>query len=263
MSKIITIANQKGGVGKTTTAVNLSACLAEMGKKVLLIDIDPQGNACSGLGLDVDEERLSIYELLIGDAKIDDVILNTKLANLDLIPVNIHLIGAQIELVNEDEREIKLKNVLKDIKENYEFIIIDSPPNLGLLTLNGLVASDSVLIPLQCEYYALEGLAKLLQTIQMVQKSLNQNLEIEGVLLTMFDSRTILSNQVMEEATSYFKNKVYKTIIPRNIKLGEAPSHGLPISMYDKNSIGSKSYQNLAQEIINGDNLIEGVEKAS
>ena len=261
MSKIITIANQKGGVGKTTTAVNVSACLAENNKKTLLIDIDPQGNACSGLGIDVNDNQKGVYEILLDNEPIEDVIINTDINNLDIIPVSINLTGAQIELVNEENRELRLKNAIDKIKDNYDYIIIDSPPNLGLLTLNGLVSADSVLIPLQCEYYALEGLAKLLKTIQMVQESLNPSLQIEGVLLTMFDSRTILSNQVMEEATAYFKNKVYKTIIPRNIKLGEAPSHGIPISSYDKHSIGSKSYINLAKELIS--NNSENIRKAT
>ena len=263
MSKIISLANQKGGVGKTTTAVNLASCLAESNNKVLLIDIDPQGNACSGIGLSINDDTKGIYEILIKDSNIKDVIMETQWNNLHIIPVNIHLTGAQIELVSVENREFILKEAIQEIKNDYDFIIVDCPPNLGLLTLNALVAADSVLIPLQCEYYALEGLAKLLQTIQMVQENLNPELSIEGVLLTMYDSRTILSNQVMEEATGYFKDKVYKTIIPRNIKLGEAPSHGLPISVYDKSSIGAKSYRNLANEIINNNSHLQGESIAS
>ncbi len=249
-AKIITVANQKGGVGKTTTAVNLAASIGEEGKKVLLVDIDPQGNACSGLGIDKENTDKSIYEVIIFKEDINPVIKETQFKNLSVVPVNVNLAGAQIELVETDDRETRLKNALKPIVDNYDFIIIDCPPSLGILTINGLVAGDTVLIPLQCEYYALEGLAQLLRTISMIQKSLNKDLQIEGVLLTMYDTRTNLSNQVVEEATAYFKEKVYKTIIPRNVKLGEAPSYGKPITDYDSSSVGAKSYKKLAKELL-------------
>lgn len=249
MGKIIAIANQKGGVAKTTTAVNLSSALILEGKKVLLIDMDAQGNACSGIGLNKETEDKSIYEVLIEGLALKDAIKQTE-SKIDVIPVNVHLAGASVQLLEEEDRELRLKKAVAQIKDDYDFIIVDCPPSLDIMTLNALVASDSVLIPLQCEYYALEGLAQLLKTISLVQKRLNPALYIEGVLLTMFDSRTNLSTQVMEEAVSYFKDKVYKTIIPRNIKLSEAPSYGQPVTAYEPSSIGSKSYKKLAKEVV-------------
>ncbi|OHD10307.1 MAG: sporulation initiation inhibitor Soj, partial [Spirochaetes bacterium GWB1_36_13] len=240
MGKVIAIANQKGGVGKTTTAVNLSAALALEGKKVLIVDLDAQGNTCSGLGVNKENEDKSIYEVLIENLPIEKTIQEIQ-KNLYLVPVNMNLAGGQVEILDLEDRETRLKKALEKIKNNYDFMIIDCPPSLDIMTLNALVAADSVMIPLQCEFYALEGLAQLLKTISLVQKRLNPALAIEGVLLTMYDSRTNLSTMVMEEATSYFKEKVYKTIIPRNIKLSEAPSYGQPICTYEPNSIGAKS----------------------
>ncbi|MGB9812592.1 MAG: ParA family protein [Thermovenabulum sp.] len=250
MSKIIAIANQKGGVGKTTTAVNLSSCIAYLGKKVLLIDIDPQGNSTSGLGIEKEKIKESVYNLLINDETIEKNVIETKYKNLYIVPSNIQLAGAEIELVMMENREYLLKKSLESVREKYNFIIIDCPPSLGLLTINALTAADSVLIPIQCEYYALEGLSQLMNTIKLVQRSLNKNLEIEGVLLTMFDARTNLSIQVVEEVKKYFKNKVYKTIIPRNVRLSEAPSHGKPIIAYDPKSKGSEVYMELAKEVL-------------
>ncbi len=250
MGKIIAIANQKGGVGKTTTSINLSSALVKLGKKVLLVDIDAQGNSCSGLGINKETEENSIYEVLIDKINIKEIVKNVD-NELFILPVNVNLAGAQVELLEMEDRDLRLKNSLEEIREDYDYIIIDCPPSLGIMTLNALVAANSVLIPLQCEYYALEGLAQLLKTISLLQKRLNSNLFIEGVLLTMYDSRTNLSNQVMEEATSYFKDKVYKTIIPRNVKLSEAPSYGQPINVYEPTSVGAKSYMKLAEEVIN------------
>jgi chromosome partitioning protein len=250
MGRIIAIANQKGGVGKTTTAINLSSCLAIAEKKVLLIDVDPQANATSGLGLSLKENDISIYELLLENIKSGEVISETHVPFLDIIPSNIRLVGSEIELINEDNRENKLKTKLGNIQDYYEYIFIDCPPSLGLLTINALTAADTVLIPIQCEYYALEGLSQLLNTIHLVQKNLNKNLAIEGVLLTMFDNRLNLSQQVAEEVREYFKDKVYDTIIKRNVRLGEAPSFGKPIIMYDAVSVGSQNYISLAEEII-------------
>lgn len=249
MAKVISIANQKGGVGKTTTAVNLSACLAQKGKKILLIDIDPQGNATSGLGIVAEKEK-SIYNVLVESIDIKDTIKNTMLKKLDVCPANINLAGAEIELVSMISRESRLKNAIEDIKNNYDYIFIDCPPSLGLITLNAFTASDSVLVPIQCEYYALEGLGQLMNTIKIVQKHLNENLKIEGVILTMFDARTNLSNDVAQEVEKYFENKVFQTIIPRNIRLSEAPSHGLPITLYDTESKGADTYRKLAKEFI-------------
>ena len=250
MSRTIAIANQKGGVGKTTTSVNLSACLAQLGKKILLIDADPQGNATSGVGISKGEVQHCIYDILIDDVEPKDVILSTKVENLDVIPATISLAGAEIELVSTISREVRLKHALQSVEEDYDYIIIDCPPSLGLLTLNAFTASDSVIIPVQCEYYALEGLSQLLSTIRLVQKHLNKNLVIDGVLLTMLDARTNLGIQVIEEVKKYFQDKVYKTIIPRNIRLSEAPSHGEPIIVYDPRSRGAEVYLELAKEVL-------------
>ncbi len=251
MGKVITIANQKGGVGKTTTAINLSAYLAQQGKKVLVVDIDAQGNTCSGFGIDKDNEEDSIYEVLMNGISVDSIIQPTKYDNLFIVPVNIHLAGAQVELSEQENREGRLKEAVTPLKPDYDYIFIDCPPSLDIMTVNGLVAADSVLIPLQCEFFAMEGLAQLINTINLIKKGLNPDLQIEGVLLTMYDNRTNLSNQVKEEAEEYFKEKVYKTIIPRNVKLAEAPSHGEPISVHDPNCVGAKGYKKLAMELLN------------
>ena len=250
MGRTIAIANQKGGVGKTTTSVNLSACLAYLGKKTLLIDIDPQGNASSGVGINKRAIEGCIYDVLIDDESMKDYIHETKVENLSIVPATMSLAGAEIELVSAISREIRLKRALDEIKNDYDFIIIDCPPSLGLLTINALTASDGVLIPVQCEYYALEGLSQLLSTVRLVQKHLNKDLVIEGVLLTMLDARTNLGLQVIEEVKKYFRDKVYKTIIPRNVRLSEAPSHGKPIILYDARSRGSDTYLELAREAI-------------
>lgn len=250
LSKVIAIANQKGGVGKTTTNVNLSACLAIAGKKVLTIDIDPQGNTSSGLGIDKKTVKKSIYDVLINDTPIDEAIIQTKVRNLSIIPSNIQLAGAEIEMVSMISREQILKRSMAPIRDLYDFILIDCPPSLGLITINALTASDKVLVPIQCEYYALEGLSQLMNTVKLVKKHLNTFLEVEGVVLTMFDGRTNLSLQVVDEVKKYFRNKVYKTIIPRNVKLGEAPSHGLPIILYDPKCSGAEAYTDLAEEVM-------------
>jgi chromosome partitioning protein len=250
MSKTIAIANQKGGVGKTTTAINLSASLASTGKRILLIDIDPQGNATNGFGFEQNKLEETTYEVLIGKEEIEEAILQTEIPNLSLLPANINLVGAEIELVNFVGREKILKQRIAPIKNQYDFIIIDCPPSLGLLTVNALTCADSVLIPVQCEYYALEGLSKLLNTIHMVRKALNPELGIEGVLLTMFDSRLRLSNQVAAEIWKLFGDKAFKTVINRNVRLSEAPSHGKPIILYDPSSVGCKNYLDLAKEIL-------------
>ncbi|MDI6734581.1 MAG: AAA family ATPase [bacterium] len=265
MGRIITIANQKGGVGKTTTAVNVAACLAMLGQDCLLVDMDPQGNSTSGLGFDKHKCEPNIYEVLIGKAPIDRAIQKTEMEHLDLIPSNVTLTGAEIELVNIEERELQLKNVLTSIKDNYKYIFIDTPPSLGLLTLNSLVAAETVLIPIQCEYYALEGLGQLLGTITLVQGKINPDLKVEGILLTMFDARTNLSQQITAEIKKCFKDKVYQTIIPCNVRLSEAPSFGKPIILYDINSTGAESYISLAREIINRDGglVIEEVVKTN
>ena len=249
MAKVISIANQKGGVGKTTTAVNLSACVAQKGKKVLLIDIDPQGNATSGLGVKAEADK-SIYNVLVEDLDMKDTIKQTMIKKLFVCPANINLAGAEIELVSMVSRENRLKDAIEEIRDDYDYIFIDCPPSLGLITLNSFTASDSVLVPIQCEYYALEGLGQLINTIKLVQKHLNKDLEIEGVILTMFDSRTNLSTEVASEVEKYFGNKVFQTVIPRNIRLSEAPSHGVPISIYDPNSKGAEKYKKLAKELI-------------
>ncbi len=259
LGKIISIANQKGGVGKTTTSVNLSTLLAKRGKKVLLIDADPQGNATSGVGMDKNVE-LSVYDMLISDeVESKDIIQKTEIKNLYICPSNINLAGAEVELVSMMSREYRMKEKLEQIKSDFDYIIIDCPPSLGLITLNSFTASNSVLIPVQCEYYALEGLGQLINTINLVKKHLNTELEIEGALLTMYDIRTNLSNQVVKEVNKYFENKVYKTVIPRNVKLSEAPSYGMPISIYDPRSKGAKSYDKLVKEFLkNNENNSKG-----
>ncbi len=250
MGKIIAITNQKGGVGKTTTAINLSSCIAIAEKKVLLVDIDPQANATSGIGVKLDDETICSYEAILRDAEIEDAIMRTSVPHLNLLPSHIRLVGAELELVEVPHREHRLAEQLIKIKDQYDYIFIDCPPSLGLLTLNALSASDSVLIPIQCEYYALEGLSQLLNTIHLVQKNLNRNLSIEGVLLTMYDNRLNLCNQVAQEVREYFNEKVYKTVISRNVRLGEAPSFGKPIIMYDAVCIGTQNYISLAEEVI-------------
>jgi chromosome partitioning protein len=250
MGRIICIANQKGGVGKTTTAINLSSCIAVAEHETLLIDVDPQANATSGLGVNIKNVEKSIYEVLISGVDINEVVMDTKMPFLDILPSHIRLVGAEVEMVNMEGREKIFSEALKKLKKEYQFTFIDCPPSLGLLTLNALTASDTVLIPIQCEYYALEGLSQLLNTIRLVQKHLNKNLAIEGVLLTMYDGRLNLSNQVAEEVRKYFKDKVFQTIIRRNVRLGEAPSFGKPIILYDAVSTGSEDYMSLAEEIL-------------
>ncbi|OBZ10328.1 MULTISPECIES: ParA family protein [Bacillales] len=250
MSKIIAIANQKGGVGKTTTSVNLAACLASLGKKVLLVDIDPQGNTTSGLGINKGDVTNCIYDVLINDVHPKDAMFETRVPGLKIIPATIQLAGAEIELVPTISRELRLKKSLHLVKDDFDYVLIDCPPSLGILTINSLTAADSVLIPIQCEYYALEGLSQLLNTVRLVQKHLNTSLQIEGVLLTMLDARTNLGIQVIEEVKKYFQQKVYQTIIPRNVRLSEAPSHGQAIITYDPRSKGAEVYLELAKEVI-------------
>lgn len=250
MGRIIAIANQKGGVGKTTTAINLSSCLAEAGQKVLAVDFDPQGNATSGLGLEKEQIENTVYELLMGDCKISQCLIKDVQENLDVLPSNVNLAGAEIELLEIDDKEKILKKCLSKIAKNYDFIIIDCPPSLSLLTLNALTAANTVLVPIQCEYYALEGLNQVLKTVGLVQKKLNPKLEMEGVVFTMYDARTNLSLEVVESVKNNLNQNIYKTIIPRNVRLAEAPSHGMPINFYDSRSTGAESYRLLAAEVI-------------
>lgn len=250
MARIISVANQKGGVGKTTTTLNLGACLAFLGRKVLLIDIDAQGNATSGIGVRKSDVAKDVYDVLVNEYPIKDVIQQTTRENLDIVPATIQLAGAEIELTPMMARESRLKNSIKEIENDYDYILIDCPPSLGHLTINAFTASDSILIPVQCEYYALEGLSQLLNTVRLVQKHFNPELRIEGVLLTMFDARTNLGSEVVEEVRKYFRERVYDTIIPRNVRLSEAPSHGLSIIDYDPRSRGAEVYQALAKEVI-------------
>lgn len=250
MNRVIAIANQKGGVGKTTTAINLSACLADLGKKVLALDLDPQGNMTSGLGVDKDEIERSVYDLIIGNAGIEECICKNVLDNLDVLPSNIDLSAAEIEMIGVENKEFILKNEMEKIKDDYDFVIIDCPPALGMLTINAMTTADSVLVPIQCEYYALEGLTQLIHTIELVQERLNSSLQIEGVVFTMYDARTNLSLQVVENVKDNLNQNIYKTIIPRNIRLAEAPSYGMPINMYDPKSAGAESYMQLADEVI-------------
>ncbi|HJD36442.1 MAG TPA: AAA family ATPase [Candidatus Blautia ornithocaccae] len=250
MGRIIAIANQKGGVGKSTTAINLSACLAELNQRVLLIDIDPQGNTTSGVGVDKENVENTLYELLLDECKVEDCIIENVFKNLSLIPSNVNLSGAEIELVGIEGREYLLKNHIDTIRDNYDFIIMDCPPSLNILTINAMTTANSVLVPIQCEYYALEGLTQLIHTIELVQERLNPDLIIEGVVFTMYDARTNLSLQVVENVKSNLNQSIYKTIIPRNVRLAEAPSYGMPIIQYDSKSVGAESYRLLAEEVL-------------
>ena len=250
MGRIIAVANQKGGVGKTTTSINLADCLAEKGKKVLAVDMDPQGNLTSGLGVDKDSVEKSIYELIIGEVDINEVINKEVLENLDIIPTSIDLSAAEIELIGVDDKEYILRNAIDQVKDQYDFVIIDCPPSLSMLTINAMTTADSVIVPIQCEYYALEGLSQLIHTVELVKDRLNSKLEIEGVVFTMYDARTNLSLQVVENVKDNLQQNIYKTIIPRNIRLAEAPSYGLPINKYDPKSTGAESYMRLADEVI-------------
>ena len=250
MGRIIAIANQKGGVGKTTTSINLSASLAAKGKKVLVIDTDPQGNTTSGFGIEKNELENTIYELILGECSIRDCIISNIIKNVSVVPSNVNLAAAEIELIGVDKKEYILKNEVDYVKDDYDFIIIDCPPSLNMLTINSMTTADSVLVPIQCEYYALEGLTQLIHTINLVKKKLNPQLELEGVVFTMYDSRTNLSLQVVENVKDNLKQNIYKTIIPRNIRLAEAPSHGLPINLYDPKSTGAESYRLLAEEVM-------------
>lgn len=250
MSRIIAVANQKGGVGKTTTAINVSACLAEKGKKVLAVDLDPQGNMTSGLGIDKNNLEITIYQLIRNECKVEDCIIENIFENLSLLPSNRNLAGAEIELITVENMQYIMKNQLDGIRDDYDYIIIDCPPALGMLTVNAMTAADTVLVPIQCEFYALDGLSQLIYTIELIQGSLNPSLAMEGVVFTMYDARTNLSLQVVENVKDNLKQNIYKTIIPRNVRLAEAPSHGLPINLYDSKSAGAESYRHLADEII-------------
>ena len=250
MGRIIAIANQKGGVGKTTTAINLSACLADKGKKVLAVDMDPQGNMTSGLGLDKEFLEKTVYDMIIGESDIEEVLQKETMENLDVLPTNIDLSAAEIELIDVENKEFIVTNSIQKIRDNYDFVIIDCPPSLSMLTINAMTTADSVLVPIQCEYYALEGLSQLIHTVELVKDRLNPDLEIEGVVFTMYDARTNLSLQVVENVKDNLQQNIYKTIIPRNIRLAEAPSYGMPINQYDPKSAGSESYMRLADEVI-------------
>lgn len=250
MSRIIAIANQKGGVGKTTTVINLSAALAETGKRVLTVDMDPQGNTSSGLGLDKDALKNTVYQLLIGDCSLEECLQKSAAKGVSVLPATVHLAGAEVELIGTAESQYILKKELDAVREQYDYILIDCPPSLNLLTINAMTAADSVLVPIQCEYYALEGLSQLMYTIRLVQKSLNPSLKIEGVVFTMFDTRTNLSLQVVENVKENFPEHIFRTMIPRNVRLAEAPSHGQPITIYDTRSAGAESYRKLAAELI-------------
>lgn len=250
MGRTIAIANQKGGVGKTTTAINLSACLAEKGKKVLAVDFDPQGNTTSGLGIDKNSLNITIYEMMIGEAEIEECIKKSVVKDLDVLPSNVNLAGAEIELIGIEEKEYILRNQIEKIKDKYDYIIIDCPPSLNTLTVNAMTTADTVLVPIQCEYYALEGLTQLIHTINLVKERLNPELEIEGVVFTMYDARTNLSLQVVENVKQNLKQTIYKSIVPRNVRLAEAPSHGMPINLYDPKSAGAEGYRDLADEVL-------------
>ncbi len=251
MGKIIAVANQKGGVGKTTTAINLSACLGEKGKKVLSIDMDPQGNMSSGLGIEKDEIESSVYDLILGEVKIQDTYMPSTVENVDVVPSEVALAATEIELAEVENKEFILQEAVKSIRDDFDYIIIDCPPSLNTLTINAMTTADSVIVPIQCEYYALEGLSQLMYTINLVRDRLNPDLELEGIVFTMYDSRTNLSNQVVENVRENLDQKIYDTVIPRNIRLAEAPSYGLPIIIYDTRSSGAESYRKLAQEVIN------------
>ena len=250
MGRVISVSNQKGGVGKTTTTVNLAAFIAAAGKRVLIVDIDPQANAGYGMGVNAAESDRTIYEVLIGSLPLRDAVIPSGVENLSIVPSNIHLSGAQVDLLDMDRKEFILRNAMDDMRREFDYVFIDCPPSLGILTLNSLVAADSVLIPLQCEYYALEGLSQLLRIVAMVQENLNRGLAVEGVVLTMYDSRTNLSQQVVSDVREYFGDKVFRTVIPRNVRLSEAPSFGKPIGLYDRGSVGSVTYENLAEEVM-------------